>query len=117
MLRDAFCLDEMLQAAEQLLTLLSSDDAELKFHRDREFRHSVLFEFVVLGEQVAGLSLEFQSRHPDVPWRRIAAFRHRVAHGYFDLSLEVVWQIWNDQIPALRHQLKSVLTAEFPRLE
>jgi uncharacterized protein with HEPN domain len=53
-------------------------------------------------------------RHPEVPWRRIAAFRHRVAHGYFELSLEIVWQIWNEQIGALREQIQAILHQEFP---
>jgi len=114
MRRDDICLTEMLEAAEQLIKLLERPDAEVLFHGDRSFRHSVFFEFVVLGEQVGTVTPELQVRHPEVSWRQIAAFRHRVAHGYFDLSLSVVWEIWNRQIPELREQLRSILAVEFP---
>jgi uncharacterized protein with HEPN domain len=37
-----------------------------------------------------------------------------VAHGYFGLSLPVVWQIWNEQIPELRRQVATIIAEEFP---
>ena len=114
MRRDDACLREMLDAADQLLSLRAKPDAERLLHEDRVFRHSVFFEFVVIGEQVSVLSEDLQARHPEVPWRRIAAFRHRVAHGYFELSLAIVWQIWNEQIPGLRDQIQGILSEEFP---
>ena len=94
--------------------LLERPEAELLLHEDRAFRHSVFFEFVVLGEEVAALSEPLRERHPGVPWRRIGGFRNRIAHGYFELSLPIVWQIWHAEIPRLREQLLSILAAEFP---
>ena len=67
MRRDDVCLREMLGAAEQLLELLNNPGAERLFYEDRTFRHSVFFEFVVIGEQVGGLSQDLQGRHPEVP--------------------------------------------------
>lgn len=86
---DDVCLREMLDAVDQLMLLRSGTEAEKLLESDRVFRHSVFFEFefVVIGEQVGVLSPELQARHPEVPWRRIAAFRHHVAHGYFRFEL------------------------------
>ena len=114
MRHEGSCLREMLDAANQLLVLRANPRAESLLAGDRVFRHSVFFEFVALGEQVSGLSSELQARHPEIPWRRIAAFRHRIAHGYFELSLPLVWQIWSDQIPILQRQLTAILSTEFP---
>ena len=114
MRHDDVCLRDMLDAADQLLALRARPEAEGLLQTDRVFRHSVFFEFLVIGEQVSALSEELQARHPEVPWRRIAAFRHRVAHGYFELSLAIVWQIWNEQIPELREQIQAILSQEFP---
>jgi uncharacterized protein with HEPN domain len=94
--------------------LLAKPEAERLLHEDRSFRHSVFFEFVVIGEEVARLSEELRLRHPEIPWRKVSAFRNRIAHGYFDLSLPIVWQLWTDEIPRLRTQLLSILAAEFP---
>jgi len=93
MRKDDACLREMLAAADQLLKLLRNPEAERLLSEDRFFRHSVFFEFVVIGEEVARLSEDLRVRHPTIPWTRISAFRHRVAHAYFGLSLPLVWQL------------------------
>jgi uncharacterized protein with HEPN domain len=110
---DEACLREMLDAADQILDLAAKPDAERLLNEDRVFRHSMFFEFVVLGEQISLLSGPLQTKYPEVPWRRIAAFRNRVAHGYFGLSLPIVWQICKEQIPELRRQLQTILSEEF----
>ena len=111
---DEVCLREMIAAAGQLLDLLAKPRAERLLHEDRSFRHSAFFEFVVIGEEAGRLSEELRSRHPEIPWRKIGAFRNRIAHGYFDLSLPIVWQLWTDEVPRLRAQLLTIVTAEFP---
>lgn len=63
---------------------------------------------------MAQLSEELKLRRPGIPWRQISAFRHRIAHGYLELSLGIVWQLWQNEIPRLRLQLAEVLAAEFP---
>jgi hypothetical protein len=53
---DEVCLREMIAAADQLLVLLVKPEAERLLHEERGFRHSVFFEFVVIGEEVGRLS-------------------------------------------------------------
>jgi uncharacterized protein with HEPN domain len=60
MRRDDVCLHEMLAAAEQLIELRGRPEAERLLREDRSFRHSVFFEFVVIGEEVARLSEELR---------------------------------------------------------
>ena len=48
---DENALREMFDAANQLVVLLRRPDAEGLLKSDRVFRHSVFFEFLVIGEQ------------------------------------------------------------------
>ncbi|WP_431978594.1 HepT-like ribonuclease domain-containing protein [Pseudomonas fungipugnans] len=48
---------------------------------------------------------EFATLHAQVPWR---AMRNRIAHGYFDINLEVVW----DTVQAALPELLKVLPAD-----
>jgi hypothetical protein len=57
-----------------LIKLQERPDAEVLFHGDRSFRHSVFFEFVVPGEQVGTVTPELQVRHPEVPGDRSRPF-------------------------------------------
>jgi uncharacterized protein with HEPN domain len=46
--------------------------------------------------------------HADVPWRSMRNMRNRMAHGYFDINLDVVWETVQEWLPALLQQLPAV---------
>lgn len=49
---------------------------------------------------------------PGVPWREIAGTRDRIAHGYFDINLDIVWDILSLDLPKLDRELEYLI----PRL-
>ena len=53
-----------------------------------------------------------RQRHPSVPWRRIAGLRDVLAHAYFGLEEETIWQTVSLSIPALAEQLTEVAAIE-----
>lgn len=46
--------------------------------------------------------------HPAIPWRNIRGMRNRIAHGYFDINLDVVWDTVHTALPDLLPQLSAV---------
>ena len=77
-------------------------------------RAAVLHELTVMGEGAARLTEDFRSRHPEVPWAKIVAFRNFVVHEYFGLDWPIVWHTATDLVPVLRRQVFAILDAEFP---
>jgi hypothetical protein len=51
---------------------------------------------------------EFTQAHAEVPWRSMRNMRNRMAHGYFDINLDVVWETVQEWLPALLKQLPAV---------
>ena len=47
-------------------------------------------------------------RHPDVPWRSMRGMRNRIAHGYFDIDLDIVWETVRTALPSLLDCLPAV---------
>ena len=43
-----------------------------------------------------------------MPWRSMRNMRNRMAHGYFDINLDVVWETVQEWLPALLQQLPAV---------
>jgi uncharacterized protein with HEPN domain len=64
------------------------------FLADKRTQQAVIMSLVILGEvatKIMDRFPEFADRHPTIPWRSIRGMRNRIAHGYFDINLEVVW--------------------------
>ncbi len=64
----------------------------------------------IMGEAVKGLSQATRDSHPEVPWKKITATRDRVIHGYFGVDLDIVWEIVEKELPALREKIVSLPT-------
>ena len=47
--------------------------------------------------------------HSGIDWIRIKGFRNIVAHDYFGIDAEEVWQIIRTKIPELRIELQKFL--------
>ena len=63
----------------------------------------------IVGEAAKNVSDEERKRHPEVPWRAIAGTRDRLAHGYFDVDLDQLWQVVSADLPALVRVLEMAL--------
>lgn len=50
----------------------------------------------------------FTGTHTGIPWRSMRNMRNRMAHGYFDINLDVVWDTVQEWLPQLLQQLSVV---------
>ena len=41
-------------------------------------------------------------QRPEIPWRQIKDMRNHIAHGYFDINTDLVWDVVKNDLPALR---------------
>ena len=59
---------------------------------------------IIIGEAATKVMdgyAEFTQAHPEVPWRSMRNMRNRMAHGYFDIDLNVVWDTVQEWLPEL----------------
>ena len=75
----------------------------------REF-DAVMMNFIVIGEMVLRLSKEFIENHNQIEWFKIMGFRNTIAHNYFGIDAEEVWQILKDDLPQFKISIHEVLT-------
>lgn len=106
----AYLLD-MLLAAEDAQEFSSGLTFE-QFTRNRLHQNAILKSVEVIGESAAHISEKTRQKNPEIPWQDIIGTRNRLVHGYFQISLEVVWDIVEKDIPQLIELLKMLVPKE-----
>ena len=85
-----------------------------EFVQDKRTQQAVIFNLMILGEAATRLLKEhgdFLAEHPSVPWSSMKGMRNRLAHGYFDIDLTVVWQTVQSSLPTLMAELPAIQAA------
>lgn len=98
------------EAAELACSHVEGMDKQ-EFLADRRTQQAVIMNVVIMGEAVTRMLQEygtFLDRHPQVPWRNMKGMRNRMAHGYFDIDLNVVWETVRTALPKLLEQLPAI---------
>jgi uncharacterized protein with HEPN domain len=73
---------------------------------------AVLYNFIIVGEASSNVPLALQARYPDVPWRLMQDMRNVMAHEYFQVDIERVWETIVEDLPPLVPQLHALLEQE-----
>lgn len=79
------------------------------FFASRTSQDAVLRNLQTLAESTQRLSEGLKIRHPQIEWRRIAAFRNILVHDYLGIDMETIWDIAQRDVPALRMAVLSML--------
>ena len=66
----------------------------------------------IIGEAAKSISPSFRERYPKIPWKEISGTRDRLIHGYFDIDLDIIWQIVSRDLPSLISEIKKMLSEE-----
>ena len=66
----------------------------------------------ILGEATGSVSPEFRSKYPKLPWSSMKAMRNWLAHAYFDINLDTLWNVVQNHIIPLITQLEAIIAAE-----
>jgi len=64
-------------------------------------QHGICMSLLTIGECANHLSKDFINSHPEIPWVQVIAVRNIVAHGYWQLNMEQIWQAVVMDIPKI----------------
>ena len=103
-------LDHMLEAAQQAFGYVEGLDKD-GFLVDKRTQQAVILNLIIIGEAATKLLKDygqFLDQHPDVPWHSMRGMRNHIAHGYFEIDLDVVWETVNTALPQLLERLPAI---------
>lgn len=109
LIKDHHCLESILESIERIIEYTSGINNADDFDKDYRNFDATMMNFVVIGEMIDKISDEFKKKHPEIEWGKTKGFRNLVAHDYFGIDAEEVWQIIKTKIPTLKSDIKLLL--------
>jgi len=65
----------------------------------------------VLCESTQRIDEAHKQRHPEINWTSIAGMRNVLAHDYFEVDFETVWDVVTRDLPPLEKAMRAILAA------
>lgn len=63
----------------------------------------------IAGKAASKITPERQQRYTDVPWPMLTGMRNHLAHGYFSVDLDIVWDTIRHNLPPLQLRLDEII--------
>lgn len=108
--KDAARLWDMLSYAQEIVQSLTSISFEV-YLRDRNLRLATERRIEIIGEAARNVSEAFQAAHPEIPWQKIVAQRHVLAHEYGEIKDELIYRVASVHVPELIANLRPLVPA------
>ena len=106
--KDHHCLESIIEATDRIIEYTSGFNSADDFNNDYRNFDATMMNFVVIGEMVDKLSDGVKNKHDNIEWVKIKGFRNLVAHDYFGIDAEEVWQIIKNKIPKLKSDIQKL---------
>ncbi len=106
--KDSFCLETIIESIDRITEYTSGFTSADEFNNDYRNFDATMMNFMVIGEMVEKLSEDFKRKHNHIEWTKIKGFRNIVAHDYFGIDAEEVWQIIKNKIPDLKTEIEKL---------
>jgi uncharacterized protein with HEPN domain len=111
MRHDILYFNDIVEAADHIAEFIAGADFEA-FQESKMLRCAVVRKPAIIGEAAARVSEELKTRHAEVPWPQIIAFRNILVRAYFGIDWDMVWRAARNRGPVLREQAARILAAE-----
>ena len=100
-------LRDMLEAIEHIERYASR--GRDTFERDELIQNWIVRHLQIIGEAARAMPEEVRERATNVPWSKIIGMRHILAHDYFQIDTDIVWDVVEHDLAELKQALRGLL--------
>ena len=79
------------------------------FVSDELIQTYIVHNLQILGEAAAKVPVNQQSQYADLPWPKMVGMRNVLVHNYFNIDLDIVWQVVEKELPSLKETLNRLI--------
>lgn len=104
-------LEDMLQSCAKVMQFTAGMSQE-SFVNDVKTYDATVRNLEIIGEAAKRVPLDVQQQMPDIQWRKVAGFRDVLAHAYFGIDNDILWDVARNEIPRLEQSLRRFLEGD-----
>jgi len=102
-------VDDIWEAIEKIERYISGLNHDT-FIIDDKTIDSVVRNLEIIGEAANRLPENFRTQHSEIEWRKVIGLRNRIVHDYFNIDVEIVWEIIQNDLPNFKSKLSLIRT-------
>ena len=107
-LKDRTRLEHIVEAINKVFTYINGKSLDDLKTTDMMF-YAVVKNIEIVGEAAFHLTKAFCNTHPETDWRGIMKLRHVLVHDYYQINVQTVWEIIQNELPPLHEQVTRYL--------
>lgn len=96
--------EDLIEACRRIVAY-SSGMSRQQFEASTLHYDATIRNIELLGEAAKNIPEEIRLKMKDIPWRELIAIRNVVAHGYFGINNDILWDIVTRKAPELLDRL------------
>jgi len=101
-------LEDIIEACDKIL-LYTQDTSFDEIKSDSMLFDAVVRNIEIVGEAAKNVPDSIRQDTQEVPWKEIAAMRDILAHAYFGVDPEIVWDVVKTKVEPLKKTLGAYL--------
>ncbi len=79
-----------------------------KFENNALRKNAIARSLEIIGEAVKNIPNDFREKYTDVDWRKVAGLRDIIIHAYFDIDVDIVWDIIKKDLPIFKAEILKI---------
>jgi uncharacterized protein with HEPN domain len=97
-------LEDLLKAIAKIRTYVAGVTRQ-SFAQDSMRIDAVVRNLEIIGEAAKMIPESIRIQYPNIEWKKIAGLRDILAHHYFEVDLDIVWDVVQNKLPELERDL------------
>ena len=101
-------LEDILESCEKILRFTEGLTFE-QFTNDERTYDAVVRNLEIIGEAAKHIPDDIRVVLPNIEWRKAAGLRDMLAHAYFGIDNDILWDIVRNKVPELADAVRGFL--------
>ena len=105
--KDLVFIEHVLDAIKDIESSIKNL-SEKEFKEIKDVKDATIRRIEIIGEAIKNISEKTKKEYPKIEWKKIIGTRDRLIHAYFNVDLDITWDIIKKDIPDLKIKIEKI---------